>query len=394
MKELIRRLDEINWDFSDYSGSTSLININSMHWYPAPFVPQIPTILIQALSDKGDTILDPFAGSGVTLIEALKLKRKFVGVDINPHAINIIKSKINALSLVDKDWTALVKKDLTNLPSIENIETYCENHRINKEVFSWFDIRTLDELCRLHQYASNEKNEISRMIKKTILSSILQRCCSQRDHYTYVTDGCFPRELKYINAISLFLNQIEHVGLAVDSFRRQFQISQGECHDFINGVISLGDARNLDFLKDSSIDMVVTSPPYLGVNDYIRSLRLTKLFFDEYIVDEIKSDEIGARWKRKRKSAYNDYMNEMQKSFSEMSRVLKPDGFLCIVLGQGHGKVSSKKDVVEELITSLKHDFKFNIKFRASRKLKFRRIRVEGIGTEEIIILNRMESGE
>jgi len=78
----------------------------------------------------------------------------------------------------------------------------------------------------------------------------------------------------------------------------------------------------------------------------------------------------------------------MDKSFSEISRVLKPEGFLCLVIGQGRGKVC-KSNVVGELLKILLKKYEFKIGMSTTRKIKFRRIQVPGVGNEKIFILNR-----
>lgn len=389
MMEKLHRLKNIDWEFSDYRGSSSFpADINSLHWYPGVFVPQIPAILIQALTEKDDIILDTFAGSGITLIEAERLKRKFIGLDINPFAVNIVKGKLFALSVADSQWSEKINKDIKAIPIIDSVEEYCVKSDIDKEVFKWFDIKTLKELCTLHQYVMSEQNSRNKLVKKVLLSSILQRCCSQRDHYTYVTDSCYPKELQYINAIVLYLSQAELTAIAAETFKKQFEISHNEKWNSFDGIITVSDARNQMFLKDESIDMVVTSPPYLGVNDYVRSMRLSWLFFPENRTKEAMNDEIGARRKRNRKDAYEEYINDMDKSFSEISRVLKPSGFLSLIIGQGRNK-ACKDDVVDELLKKLNDKYKFKVEMRIKRTIKFRRIQVAGIGKEEIIILNR-----
>lgn len=63
--------------------------------YRGNWSPYIPRNLILRYSNEGDTVLDQFAGSGTTLIEAKLLNRNAFGVDINPSAIRLCKSAIN-----------------------------------------------------------------------------------------------------------------------------------------------------------------------------------------------------------------------------------------------------------------------------------------------------------
>ena len=74
------------WSFPD-RGSWATHNGN----YPGNWSPYIPRNVIKRYSNKGDVVLDPFLGSGTTLIEAKLLGRKGIGVDINSNAIQIAK---------------------------------------------------------------------------------------------------------------------------------------------------------------------------------------------------------------------------------------------------------------------------------------------------------------
>jgi DNA modification methylase len=62
--------------------------------HPAPFPPELPRRLIKMYSFVGDTILDPFLGSGTTLIEAARLNRNSIGVEVNEKYLKIIKARI------------------------------------------------------------------------------------------------------------------------------------------------------------------------------------------------------------------------------------------------------------------------------------------------------------
>ncbi len=61
--------------------------------YPAKFIPQLAARLISELTRAGDTVADPFMGSGTTIVEALVQGRRAIGVDINPVAHLVAKVK-------------------------------------------------------------------------------------------------------------------------------------------------------------------------------------------------------------------------------------------------------------------------------------------------------------
>lgn len=67
--------------------------------HPAPFPEELPKRLIKLYSFEGDTVLDPFIGSGTTALAALNLKRKAIGYDVNPKYIQLSKERLAQLSL-------------------------------------------------------------------------------------------------------------------------------------------------------------------------------------------------------------------------------------------------------------------------------------------------------
>jgi hypothetical protein len=89
-QRLVSRLRSIDWDFS---GSFSESEFSSIHWQPGRFVSQIPATLIGLLSEPSDLVLDPFAGSGTTLIEAQRLGRRSIGIELNPISCVAIRAK-------------------------------------------------------------------------------------------------------------------------------------------------------------------------------------------------------------------------------------------------------------------------------------------------------------
>src|SRR5215217_4684636 len=91
----LSRLREIDWDFT---GSYSESPFSAAHWHPGRFASQLPAALIGVLSNEGDLVLDPFAGSGTTLVEAQRLLRRSVGIDLNPISCLISEAKTLACS--------------------------------------------------------------------------------------------------------------------------------------------------------------------------------------------------------------------------------------------------------------------------------------------------------
>lgn len=86
--------------------------------YHGNFIPQIPRQLIQRFTNENDTVLDVFLGSGTTLYECETLKRKFIGLDINPKMIDYVNSQ-----MTDNQYTNNYHIDLcdvTNETEVDN----------------------------------------------------------------------------------------------------------------------------------------------------------------------------------------------------------------------------------------------------------------------------------
>ena len=83
----------------DFSGSDTTYLTHSLHPYPAKFPPQLPRIVLKKYGSAGMTVLDPFCGSGTTLVEARLLGFNAVGVDVN--GLSTLLSKVKATPLTN-----------------------------------------------------------------------------------------------------------------------------------------------------------------------------------------------------------------------------------------------------------------------------------------------------
>ncbi len=89
--------------------------IYKMHRYYARRPHNVFAKLIEHYTNPGDIILDPFCGGGVTVVEALKLRRRVIGVDINPLATWITRVEVepvdlDKLAIVFADWQQWVEE--------------------------------------------------------------------------------------------------------------------------------------------------------------------------------------------------------------------------------------------------------------------------------------------
>jgi DNA modification methylase len=89
------------WDFAPASAKQEN--------HPAPFPEELPRRCIRLYSFVGDTVLDPFAGSGTTLKVARELSRNSIGYEINPEFESLIREKVQSLEHGDDDTFQFIK---------------------------------------------------------------------------------------------------------------------------------------------------------------------------------------------------------------------------------------------------------------------------------------------
>jgi hypothetical protein len=330
--DLVRRLDRIDWNFPNTG--TPPGSVHTLHWFPGNFIPQIPAALIQVLSARGALVLDPFAGSGTTALEAVRLGRRVIASDRMSACVMITGAKIAFLN------GALDRRRRLGLLAELTFEHQCRTDRIgcrgeggNPDLAAWFAPETLAQLRFLWQQVESADSAPARAALQAVFSDVLFDCAAsgaavnatgvrRRHHWGWVADNVRPRVLVPHNAIKLFQQRL----LALDDVTS---------HSDQSGPAALvvkQDARRLA-LPDGVIDLVVTSPPYIGVIDYTHANRLLYAWMGWPILVERK-DEIGARFRRGRLNMRAEYGADLRQARDEIARVLKPGAACAVVLGE------------------------------------------------------------
>lgn len=404
MTEIIKKLQSVNWDFSDYSRARYPYDLNSIPWYPAMFVPAIPKFLIASLTKPGDVVFDPFGGSGTTLVESLKLNRIPIYNDLNSFAVDMVLSMLASIKHFTTDANSFdsvveLKKLKEKHVDKSKIEEFIKSNGINKDVADWYHIDTLTELLSIINFIKTEQvdysNNNTNLIRKLAVTSILKTASSQPGHFTYVTDNCKPKNKVYKNAINLYIEKLEQIFLSAEDFLIQFNLvnSNVDISNLLEKIIiKNGDARKLDWIDDKSIDLIVTSPPYLCSQDYIKTMRLTNLFFpNEETFSNTVKDEIGPRAKRSGKSEVivPKFYQDLSLVFNHVKRILKQNGYFCLVMGQGKSKITANHDIILDLCEMLQHTYGFKKVFHQRRNIANREIPIGGVDKEDIIIFQK-----
>lgn len=324
----VESLRRINWDFSD--ASTGYLT-HGLHPYPAKFIPQIPNALIQELSSVGETVLDPFAGSGTTLVEALILKRHVIGIDANPIACLIARAKTGRLNESDVEELRMLEMRLPGVRTefISGQKSLFELSEpsvptANPDIDFWFDAHVIPELWRLKELCEALHSNEARELAKACFSSIIVNVSKQDSDTRYVRrskliePGDTVRRFERALATAI-PRAVEFSDLAEPRFR---------C-----------DVLNRDVLEAPNItpvDLVVSSPPYPNAFSYHLYHR-TRMLWLGMDSAEFKKREIGSHRKYSSRAAGaagpETFEQEMATVFGWLNRVLKPGGFCCFVIG-------------------------------------------------------------
>ena len=144
--------------------------------HPAMFPVELCKRLIQIYTKKGDVVLDPFMGSGSTVVAAKDLERKGIGLDINPEFVNLAKRRLSQQKLIKLD--------------VEDAEVYCED-AIN--LLNIVEPNSVDLVITSPPYWNIMKRKRTADYKKPRPYSTLPRDLGNISDY-----GTFMKELKAI----------------------------------------------------------------------------------------------------------------------------------------------------------------------------------------------------
>jgi hypothetical protein len=328
----IGKLRAIDWDFKD--AKTNYLT-HGLHPYPAKFIPQIPNALIQELSSVGDTVGDIFCGSGTTLVEALTLKRHAVGVDANPLASMISKSKT---AIINEDDANSLREVAQKCRSIsDSIANYGHNSLFSTQTFTssawrpssksldfWFDSHVIEELAEALAFCKLLSSKNARELALTIFSSIIVTVSRQDSDTRYVRRQKNVQPGDTLRRFARSLDQGLHASLEFSELVEE----RFKCHVVSKNLLSQPVVPKMD--------LMVCSPPYPNAFSYhlYHRTRMEWLGMDQPL---FKKEEIGSHRKYSSTSKNGATVETFQSEFTSimnwLSRNLKSGGYACFVVG-------------------------------------------------------------
>ncbi len=347
LTNLSRLAADPSWSFADCTRTHTRYITHGYHTYPAKFIPQLAARLITEYSSEGEIVVDPFMGSGTTIVEAMVHGRFAVGVDINPVAHLIAQVKATPLEPARlADTFAQLERDLT-ARSLRCAPVIPANSRIDY----WFPLKQKRKLGmllgRLAALDSPDLRDFFLVAFSQILKSSsiwLQRSVKPTRDFDKVpaepVDAFLQQARRMIRRNSEFW---EMLPAAVR--RRPAKYRRLEC----------ADARSLP-LADRAASLIVTSPPYVTSYEYADLHQLAALWFsycqslpdfrkrfigtahsERSVMSESPTAErICDHLQGRKADEVRNYFADMFECFQEMRRVLRMGGRACVVIGDTH----------------------------------------------------------
>lgn len=365
------KLADYDWDFAD----AKMDPVAQIHPYPARFINEIPETLIKELMNKKKSlVMDPFCGSGTTLVAAQNNHLKSVGIDLNPIACLLSRVKTSpvpngfldtAEEITDK---ARKKYDLDKpIPEIPNLD-----HWFKKEI----QVAISSLLDEINKVEDNDKGNLLRIS----LSSIIVRVSNQESDTRY---AAIEKEYLANDVYSIFLKACRKTQEALTARTN------------IESEAIVIEQDILSVRKDQipgGVGLIVTSPPYPNAYEYwlYHKYRMWWLGLDPI---NVRTYEIGCRPKYHKKNGETevDFYNQMDVVFKLFNEVLEPQGHIGFVVGRSiiRGKVIDNTKLISDVAKKrgfvLCADIQRNI---AATKKSFN-LKYGKINTEDILVFRK-----
>jgi DNA modification methylase len=301
-------------------------HVHGFHSFAARMHPATAASLVRAMSREGATVLDPFCGSGTILVEARIAGRRAIGTDLNPLAVRLARLKVAPMPAREREALVEAARAIAAFADGRRLRKAGATRRYDRADVELFAPHVLLELDSIRAGISERNVPPSlRQALELVLSSILTKL-SQR---TSDTSGAVaPRRLAPGFAARLFCRKAEELSHRMADFESLLPPAAPPAR------VELDDATRLRSVGASTVDAVVSSPPYVGTYDYLahHQARVRWLGLD---VREFAAGEIGARSTYARLepgAARQAWARELGAALAAMRRVCRPGARVALVL--------------------------------------------------------------
>jgi hypothetical protein len=319
---LYRELDlDLSWSERDLPERERTKHVHRLHPYLGKFVPQLVEALLARHLPRARRVLDPFAGSGTTLVQALEDGRNATGVDVAAFNCLLMQVKTARYNLF-----ALERELRDALRRLERFDGEAPAEPTNY-VRDWFAPQAAAELLFFRSLVDDYEHA-------DVLRVVLARAARSARCTTHF-DLDFPRSpqrgeywchkhrrvCRPIDRAAHFLRRY-----ALDTLARIRRFSRERARG-VEAEVLHGDTRELRL--DVTFDGVVTSPPYPGLIDYHEQHRYA---YELLGLDDRCELELGAAAAGTSAASIAAYADGMTAAFTNVRRSLRPRAPVVIVI--------------------------------------------------------------
>ncbi|NJM12997.1 MAG: DNA methylase [Synechococcaceae cyanobacterium SM1_2_3] len=305
---------------------------------------------IKNFSQKGDVVLDPFGGSGVTAIEAMMVDRRAIHIDLNPMSVFMVDSLTRPVKLTelqasfDRLKNAYIAHEPKTAQQIENVlKKYpypkdfilpkASDVELIQDLFSKSQLAQLAFLKSLilQEPVENSRKSLLLAFSSTITKTNLTYHNSEQRNKNAGDCAAF-RYYRYRLApknVDLdLINSFETKFRKVINAKREIEYKINE-NTIKNLQLIRGTATDLSFLDQESVDYIYTDPPYGRKIPYLDLSIMWNAWLDLKVTEQdyaLEAIEGGEHEKSK-----EEYNGLIAQSIKEMYRVLKFDRWMSFV---------------------------------------------------------------
>lgn len=315
--------------------------------------PHVARAALASLASTGDRVLDPFCGSGTTLVEAMAAGCRGIGADLHPLAVRLTRVKcslwdgdsLDALEEAGQAVGALAEdRARTKARATKPTDETRPKHPMEDK---WFAPHVRYEIANLQEGIAETEDGRIRDALELVLSSILVKVSNfESDSSQRLITQQIPRRFTsnlFARRTGELCRQLASFAEAVPAGVRSPRVVET-------------DARRLRGIGDAVADWIITSPPYLGTYDYSahQMLRVALLNLDD---SRARRAEMGSRrdGEDDARRARADWERDMRESLRSMARVLDDGGSAIVMVGTSSvagGRVHTDR-LIEELADSV-----------------------------------------
>jgi hypothetical protein len=321
---------ELSWSESELPERERTKHVHRLHPYLGKFIPQLVEILLGRYVPAGGRVLDPFAGSGTTLVQSLESGRDAVGVDVaafNCQLIRVKTARYNEFVLEKDIRDALARSGHVRCQAPDS-----------GYVGQWFAPQAARELLAFRSLVGDyEHADVLRVVLARAARSARLTTHFDLDFPRLPQTGPYwchkhRRECRPVGRAEHFLRRY-----GLDTLARIKQFARVRAREKEAAVLH-GDSRELTF--DATFDAVVTSPPYPGLIDYHEQHRYA---YELLGLDDVRELEVGAAAAGTSRAALAAYSQGIVDVLTNVRRALRPGAPFLIV-------VNDRRDLYPEIL--------------------------------------------